>query len=80
MCVCPSGGKQERHEHCTELYLLSRSSHQEESSGHNAYCEYHFSEPVRMVDDMEKAFLLMAMVRGKVPVFYLWDEWSWVVD
>lgn len=42
MCVHPSRGEQEWHEHCTELYLLSCSSHQEESSGYNAYCEYSF--------------------------------------
>lgn len=82
MCVRPSGGEQEWHEHCAELHLLSRSSHQEESSGHNAYCEYHFSEPVKMVNDMKKAFLFVtAVVRGEAPVFCdCGMSGAWVVD
>ena len=62
--VRPPGGEQEWYEHCAELHLLSCSGHQEESSGHHAYREYHFSEPVRMADETKKCFSL----------WWLWSE------
>lgn len=80
MCVCPSGREQEWHEHCTELYLLSCSSHQEESSSHNAYCEYPCLEPLRVIDYFffgggEDIFILITVVRGRAPFMSsVWTE------